>query len=217
MAIDGSGAALQYTSGSWQLSTLSDATGTLWDLSCSGTTCVAVNLKGTAFVWNGSSWSTTALDATAPGVTAAVSCANSALCVADFGDGKVFVFNGAGWVNGPASPAGFPIDGLSCPTATSCMAVSGNYSMTLSAGVWSAPLLADGTGFLIFVRCVSGTGQCVSVDNHGQAVEFNGTAWSGPQQLFATDVNGFVNAIDVSCPALNTCHAVSGTDTVNSA
>jgi hypothetical protein len=95
------------------------------------------------------------------------------------------------------------VDGVSCPSATFCVAIDGSDAdgsdaLTYNGTSWSAPVhigpAVDG------VSCPSAT-FCVAVDKNGDALTYNGTSWSAP-----TKIGGGLTS--VSCSSATFCVAV---------
>ena len=109
----------------------SSATQTLWALSCVSTNfCVAVDLGGHAYVFNGIKWSA-ATKVSVLGLYA-VSCASTYFCVTSDLLGGAYIFNGMRW-QATANVSGFsPLVGVSCPSANSCVAVDSSKAYTVS-------------------------------------------------------------------------------------
>jgi hypothetical protein len=79
-------------------------------------------------------------------------------------------------------------------------------SPAFASNGWSAPTGIDGNENLLSVSCGSAT-FCVATDIGGNALTFNGSAWSGPKLIDSS--NGTGNGLDsVSCPSSSFCVAV---------
>ncbi len=167
-----------------------------------------VAAQALAQMWSAGTWSLmTAADAMVSDVSANdVSCPSASSCVAvgtlvdPAGTHEVFIedlANGT-WsmVPGPGpSPTTNSLGGVSCPSATSCVAV-GFYATaktgqalieTLSGGTWAVtPSPDQGTGYnqLNGVSC-AGVGACVAVGYYSGA--------GGARALIETLANGFVD------------------------
>jgi hypothetical protein len=68
---------------------------------------------------------------------------------------------------------------------------------------WSAPLNVDGSTLIESVSCASSL-FCAAVDQAGDALRYNGSSWSAPQQITEGDL------YSVSCPSTTFCIAVGG-------
>jgi hypothetical protein len=210
------------------------AVGYFNDLIGTGYTDVAP--QALAEAWSGSSWAmVSAADALAPDISVNdVSCSSSTACTAvgsyvgGTGARQVFIedlANGAWAVVPGAEPSatGNYLDGVSCPTATSCVAV-GYYATaktdqalveSLSGGAWSAsPSPDEGSGYnqLNGVSCPTAA-SCVAVGFYSSP--------SGPRVLIETLANGSWKLTpapalaasssyleSVSCPSSSMCVAV---------
>ncbi|WP_172892246.1 hypothetical protein [Jatrophihabitans sp. GAS493] len=95
---------------------------------------------------------------------------------------------------------------ISCPSTTLCVGVDtkGSAATTTDNGVtWSTPVQVDSNdGGLSSVSCATTT-FCVAVDFYGNAFIYNGTNWSGAQ-----DIDGDNAISSVSCPTTTFCQVV---------
>lgn len=91
--------------------------------------------------------------------------------------------------------------GVSCATASSCVAVGGR-AVDFNGSTWSRSLAIRPSEFLSAVSCVRPT-FCTAVDNLGDAWSFNGASWSLPQNI---DFSRIVQSI--SCSNRYFCVAV---------
>jgi hypothetical protein len=76
-----------------------------------------------------------------------------------------------------------------------------------STPTWSSPVSLygySGAGFLSSVSCPSAS-FCMAVDGSGNALSYNGSAWSTP-----VSINGTNSLNSVSCPSASFCMAVDG-------
>lgn len=211
-----------------------------------GTTSVDETNEPAAAKWNGTVWKNVPVPA--PVVTIdggslkSVSCVSITNCVAvgqtSEGTGATpiaYTWNGTSWTQQtlpppPAGASGPELSGVSCSSATNCMAVgdadgAGDGGNTLFADQWNgstwtqqSPLpLPVGTvvSLLTGVSCVSS--RCTAVgwsypaagasykNRHALAEYFNGTSWA-VQQTALPNAHQFLAA--VSCVAIRTCTAV---------
>ncbi len=137
----------------------------------------------------------------------AVSCVSSTFCVGlDLASGSALRWNGTSWSapdrleSGAYLDAGYDMH-LSCASASFCMAVdtSGN-GFAYDGTSWSA---TAGVGLdAVALSCASST-FCVAVSTT-EATIFNGSSWSAPVTVAATDV-----LTSVSCASDSFCIAVS--------
>lgn len=161
-----------YSNGTWgDLAELPDGSSYgVSDVSCtSATFCIAVGGDatpvGTYWRWNGTSW--TRLAAAIPLAGGTVSCATAAFCV-QYSGGQASVFDGATWST-PATIASGDPAGVSCTSASFCIAASKAGAVSTYNGTsWSAPATIDAGG-LVDVSCASST-FCVAVDPAGNVV-----------------------------------------------
>jgi hypothetical protein len=223
----------------------------LFGVSCvSPANCVAVGsidngkagngLSALADTWNGRSWKTSTMKLPAGafdvGITG-VSCAPAADCFAvgsyatltgDFA--LVETWNGKAWTpSTPPSPAGshaIVLYGVSCATATSCVAIGASIGKTGFAAIaerwngvtWVPATLpavrGGGDSQLTSVSCATAT-RCVAAGSHdtfngGESVlieSWNGKAWKVvPAANPAGGNDAFLTG--VSCPSARRCVAV---------
>ena len=166
------------------------------------------------------------------GYFSGVSCASVSLCVIAAGDGVLTSTNPAGreWKTTPfSSPGGAEIEGLSCPSASLCVAMSSNerqemvITSTNPTGgpqAWSTSNI-EGVGGSI--SCPS-TALCVATglhDVHFQTSTESGSRPAGQQELVtSTDptggptawsrvsIAGSTELVDVSCASVSLCVAL---------
>lgn len=100
--------------------------------------------------------------------------------------------------------AGATLGGVSCASATFCVAVdSEGNAFTFNGSSWSQPARIDPNGGGLFrVACPSKV-LCIAIDHAGNVVTFNGAFWTTPQQV---DQFGALNRI--SCPMSTFCMVV---------
>jgi hypothetical protein len=246
----------------WTIQTTANVTGALVSsldgVSCrAASSCAAVGsfLNGgkrrmLAEAWNGSSWRVKSMPnpATSRGILSAVSCTASTACTAvgSYLNGSGFTvtlaerWNGTSWaVQSTPNPAGSTnasLNGVSCPSATSCMAVgkffdSNTSRWTRLAEQWNGTSWAlkptqnaSGETFSTFngVACTSST-SCTTVGGYSTAAgaseanrplaeQWNGISWAlktTPTPAGAT----FATFIGVSCSASTACTAAGGYST----
>ena len=90
------------------------------------------------------------------------------------------------------------VESLSCPSATFCVAVTGDGgAYTFGGRSWSAADHIDTA--LTDVSCPSAS-FCAAVDTSGHALTFNGKSWSVPVTIDTDGVGG-----SVSCPSASFC------------
>ena len=211
-AVDQFGYAFTYNGSSWAYGDwLTQATNLpLTAVSCaSSTLCAAVAEDGTAWVYNGSGWSPTSIDPyseesgspkSIPGdILDAVSCASPATCEALDSYGYTFSYSNGTWTAGTQLP-GSGWAGISCGSATSCIAVGGGSYAVSTGKAWSAPKKIDSAA-VNAVSCPSAA-FCEAVDANGDALTYNGSAWTAPSPALPG-----IPLTTVSCAAPGTCMA----------
>jgi hypothetical protein len=225
----------------WSVMTIRDPAGSvetaLDTVSCQSTTsCFAVGystisdgIENTlAERWNGSSWSVMASPNPTGSILSSlvsVSCPSTTSCFA-VGDYFTAFFettptlvehwNGSGWkiMTSPTGNRGASLDGVSCPSKTSCFAVGytdfGGLVEHWNGSSWKiATSPPDSTYALRGVSCPSTT-SCFAVgDSEVKSLveHWNGSSWSlmaspNPPGSTITVLNG------VSCPSTTSCFAV---------
>ncbi len=99
-----------------------------------------------------------------------------------------------------------PINSVSCPTSSFCVAVTGSQNpgdvLIDQNGTWGSPSSIDGTATLSSVSCSSAS-YCVAVDESGNEVTYDNGTWSTPAAIDS----GGMGLISVSCPASTTVPA----------
>ena len=196
----------------------------------SASRCFAVGeLDGTAGSvslieqWNGTDWSV--VDAPDPSGTfsgrlAAISCADGSSCFA-VGGGLIKRWDGVGWSSMPFPQLGGTLTGVSCPTATMCIAVG------IRAAARFEPVIArwNGTEWSLVatpelqgeyplnaVSCPS-VNSCFAVGevlDAGEAagalvVQWDGNRWSRVQ---SPEITNAQDLFGVTCPSVTRCFAV---------
>jgi hypothetical protein len=176
-------------------------------VSCpSASFCVAANVEGDAFTYNGSSWSAKSLIDNG-GITA-VSCGSVSFCVAVDEEGDALTYNGSSWsapsnIDGVSTNFMSILPSVSCPSASFCVAVDirGN-ALTYNGSSWSAPSHIDATADLNWVSCESAS-ICVAVDLGGNILAYNGSSWTAP-----TDIDDAAVIQATSCASTTFCVAI---------
>jgi len=191
----------------------------IYSVSCpSPSFCVATDIMGNLFTYDGQSWSgATNLDSTGvvgpdscglscPGLS--VSCFSPSFCVVVGIDGHVFVYNGKKWSGPKSLPNSVLLTGVACPSPKFCVAISKGYVNTLEgiftySRKWSSLNQIDGGRLLNSVSCPS-TRFCVGVDET-QSVLYQHRSWSTQGTL---DGYNQGNGLDsLSCPSVTFCVA----------
>jgi hypothetical protein len=203
--------------------------------------CMAVGSAGGAEWWNGMVWQP--LPTPSPGgsndTLLGVSCTSASACTAVgryWSDGLgvwqtvAEGWNGSVWTIQPTVnfPAGSVLDGVSCTTASNCMAVGsaseigcGPYHCRINlaiaeqwngtswTGAWGGLPASRGSIGLSAVSC-PGTTACTGVGNTGAstfAAGWNGTAWA-TQSTQNPSANMSTYLASVSCTTPTACTAV---------
>jgi len=176
-------------------------------LNCTTPTfCAAVPNLNQAVLFNGSAWGAPSTISAAQGFES-VSCVGTTWCISIDGEGNSFVYNGNGW-SGNVGAWG-AANQISCVSSSFCVAVEGGTSVW-DGSSWTQPGDTDNQGQLNSVSCASAT-FCMAVDSAGDALTWNGSAFSAPvlvssePALTGTDASGFTG---VSCPTPTFCRAV---------
>jgi hypothetical protein len=231
----------------WTLVRSPNVNGTPQDNHLSGVSCVGKafcmavgDIDGTSSdktliqKWNGTSWAT--VSSPDPGTGSflnAVSCTSTSFCMAvgSYGTGTaaptlVEKWNGSKWSKltspNPGTPGGNGLDGVSCASTTSCMAVGSSVVSSTATPLaekwngtsWTLTTLPDDTlasSRLDGVSCASAT-FCMAVgvghtgtDDQTVAEKWNGTAWA---LMTYQEPAGTVDVLaGVSCTSATFCMA----------
>lgn len=195
--------------------------------------------------WNGKAWKAVAVKLPGNAISGelfGVSCKSANACVAvglylnssDTGFGLAETWNGKAWaastLPSPKGSVGIELNGVSCATAKSCVAVGEDLTSTgslalaesLSGGTWKAatPPVPAGSfvGTLNAVSCPS-TASCVAVGSYASnsggsvlAESWNGRAWARMAAAPPASSKNDAALTGVSCTSPKNCVAVgSGT------
>ena len=217
------GLAEGWNGSSWAILAAPGAASSLSAISCtSATACMAVGSAAAGPVaesWNGAAWTPQEI-AAGPTALAAVRCTSAAACTAVGSDGSGAAaerWDGTSWALQPV-PAGGALAGLSCPTATDCVAVGAGDTIDQWNGTtWSAQTAAPAAASLSGVSCTSASA-CTAVGAYSSTPPFpfgavrlvehwNGRTWAiqrppVPAGSTATALQG------VSCTSARWCMAV---------
>jgi hypothetical protein len=215
--------------------------GSLSGVSCvSASSCFAVGnwvAKGAeqhtlAESWNGSSWKIVPSpdDGTLSSSLAGISCVSASFCVvvgsyeagSSFGDASaetlVESWNGSAWsIVTSASQAG-SLAGVSCVSASFCVAVGGDLIETWNGSTWSVVSSPGQAGNVLSAVSCSAADSCMAVGyspgtvNSTLAGSWNGSTWSVvPSPSPDSGGDGSV-LTGVSCISASSCTAVGGND-----
>jgi hypothetical protein len=133
IAIDSSGNSYVSRGAQWYLGprVQTSTSQLLWALSCTSMSfCVAIDLSGHAYTYNGTRWSSVAK--ISPLGLYAVSCGATYFCVASDLFGGSYIFNGSKWLKSTVSSGRGALHGLSCASASSCVAVDASHAYRLA-------------------------------------------------------------------------------------
>ena len=162
-------------------------------ISCpTATFCMAVNLLGNAIIWDGNAFSAPQPITPNGEQLAAVSCASPTFCMALDGPSKTWLtWNGSSWSTPQPMGAYQPdpnsifLNGLSCPTATFCVAVGSNGTVSEWHGATWSP---------------------------AQSIDANLANFRGPAAV-TTNEHPNLGLESIACPAANLCVAVGSDGT----
>ena len=168
--------------------------------------CMAVPNLNQVVQYDGTAWTAPVTIAAAKGFES-VACVGTSWCVTIDGEGNSFVYDGGSW-SGNVGAWG-AANQISCVSPAFCVAVEGGTSVW-DGSSWTQPGNDDNQGQLNSVSCAS-LSFCMAVDSAGDALTWNGTAFSAPALVAAepalagTDASGLTG---VSCPTPTFCRAV---------
>jgi hypothetical protein len=128
--------------------------------------------------WNGTTFGGPATLPGANGITA-LGCAPDGYCAAVDAEGYAFALRGGSW-SGTSGDWG-AATGLACVSSTFCVSVSGGIS-TWDGASWTTPAPMGASSTFAGVSCPSAS-SCTAVDRGGEALSWNGTAWSPPTRI----------------------------------
>ncbi len=206
----------------------------LYGVSCtSATSCMAVGTyepageisfsTGMTEEWNGATWSIVPTPDTGYSQLFSVSCSSTAACTAVGYDGAFGAlaerWNGRTWTVQTTAAAGrqSQLDGVSCPSATDCVAVGSGLDLLVevwNGSTWTAqptPHVNFKFGLLTDVSCTSTTA-CMTVGYYyslkgyksGIAEQWNGSVWT----IRPTLKHRGIDLSEVSCVSASACTAV---------
>lgn len=234
------GLLLSWSGGKWTAAAApGPADSFLTGVSCpSPSYCVAVGespdySEGVLLTWSGGTW--TSAQAPLPADAASdpeaqlnsVSCPSASYCLAvgDYSDasgpdeeGLLLTWSDGTWTatSAPSSLGGAGLQGVSCPSASYCVAGAAASLLTWSDGIWTvvnAPGLSGAVEGLDGVSCSSAS-YCVAVgfesttSTNGLLLTWSGGSWTATAAPAA--VNSYVTA--VSCPSSSYCVAAGEYD-----
>jgi len=182
-----------------------------YTVSCASTTsCVGLS-EGLATRFNGTSWS--APQKVLPNIFGQVSCVTSSFCMAvgqDMtGAGFVTRWNGSSWsAAAKIAGAGTSIYGISCTSATFCMATLSTTSLRWNGTTWtSSPIAGSFSNFQGYSVSCTSPSFCMTFDPSLGVSRWNGSSWSALTSLSPTKAYGGV----VECRSTSMCLIVDET------
>jgi len=169
----------------WRPAGTVDPSGQLTSIAClSPAWCMAGNLYGVTFHWNGTAWSKSTLLAGGAGQELTLSCPARNFCLAVGGAGGTQIWNGTSWRTVASFGGGIGFTAVSCVSSAYCVAAltgvsTVNGSSTLVTGEvttwngrsWSVPVLADPDNEIDGLSCPT-TSFCAAGDRSGQVLEY---------------------------------------------
>jgi serine/threonine protein kinase len=176
-------------------------------VSCAASTlCAAADNAGNLYVYDGTSWSSSASTSNLLGT---VSCPSTSFCATvgyDSSGGNGFIYTGSSWSAPDLIDPGYKLHSVSCASPAFCVAGASVNMFVYSGGSWSAPESVDpddGNGKGVeSVSCVQPS-TCAAVDAIGNALIYSNGSWSAPD-----DIDGSAVLDSVSCASASFCVAV---------
>ena len=173
--------------------------------------CVVTDIAGDVFVFNGTSWAETELNATE--VITSVSCPNAQFCEAVDSTGNAYRFNGRNWGSpqridpAPGFSGGHRLNSISCPSSSFCLAsdYDGNV-VTFDGSSWAKPQHVEPSNEeLIYLSCTGSDfcGAIREIEAGGgptSVVMYQDGQWSRPVNI-APDRH----LTGISCPTTQVC------------
>jgi hypothetical protein len=177
-------------------------------VSCAAATfCMAVDLYGNAFSWNGSAWSAPRI--IIPGGDYFIDCPTTTFCLAAATTtGDVWVYRSGSWTHQPPVDVGAWVESLSCASETFCVLNRSGTTQVFNGSSWTTHY-----GVLpyerIQVSCPTNTfcmavGEDLQRGNHGFAAHSaDGATWTSYGQIGS----GEASLVSVSCVSTQFCMA----------
>ena len=200
-AVGSSGRIAYYNGSAWVLQL--DTSGTLYGVACAADNdCFAVGSNGNVYHYNGAAWS--AAHSVGNNVTlTGIDCHMDTSIASQSGYKPYFCF-AVGYQNSntgfayyhPSSAAltswitfniGFQLNGVSCSSASSCMAVGGSNVNTAqvaryNGNTWAAMSIPTPNARMNAVDCVT-PNDCWAVGRSGYVYHYDGNTWSGGSNI----------------------------------
>ncbi|HEX8092567.1 hypothetical protein [Jatrophihabitans sp.] len=165
--------------------------------------CMAADLYGNAFSWNGSTWSTPQHIGDGADV---IDCPTTTFCVAVNADGHIETFRSGSWGHTQLETALGVEMSLSCASQTFCVLMRGGGSLVVFNGASWTEQLTNLSYALQSVSCPTTT-LCVAVGPDGVAAHSaDGATWTRYGQIGS----GAVDLHSVSCVSAQFCVAGAG-------
>ena len=136
-----------------------------------------------ASIFNGTRWSApVTIDTGSLGLVSSLSCASARFCVAADYEGRVIRYTGSGWDKPKSLLPASSATSVSCSSASTCVATSGDEWARYQGGAWSAAKAMGRNITVTAVSCASAS-YCVGIGwanstNAGSSTTFNGSTWS---------------------------------------
>jgi hypothetical protein len=175
----------------------------LTSVSCTSSSfCMAVDTRGAALTYNGSTWSAPLSADSTGGPLTSVSCTSTTFCAAADGSGNALTYNGSTWSSTDADQAN-NITAVSCTSMSFCEAVdSAGNGVNYNGISWTQQLgISPGSVQISGVSCVSTS--CVAQayggsGNHGYRLTYSGGSWSSTGSLGNPVAYGQVTCVSIS-------------------
>lgn len=198
VAVDNRGKAYHYDGTGWSAAMLVEPGGWLSSVSCpSPSWCVAVDYEGKASTFNGSGWSVPASIDSNP--LTGVSCPSSSFCAAVDSAGQAVTFNGASW-SASQPTGGQRLTGISCASSGFCLALGPGQAVRWDGAHWigvgvPANQHAEQLSCASPQSCLAITPNLDGgyVPDAGTVIAWDGTGWSMPTRLAASDAVSCAN------------------------
>lgn len=166
--------------------------------------CAAVTFDGTGLIFDGTAWSAKkgiTFGGGAPtGVT--ISCVYPSYCVHGDNNAYLGTYGPSGW---SSIFARAPATLVSCATTSFCVSASGGDASVFDGDHAFGRTSVDPTDGLTALSCPT-TNFCLAGNTLGQTFTFDGTNWTGPNQLVGHD-RGYIGIGSISCADQNFCVA----------
>lgn len=211
----------------WQAAPAPDLTGDLSGISCTiGGGCMVVgsndDTSAVSAFWNGSSWTTLSVPVPAGNqylvALTGVSCADATDCTAvgytEASEHAPYQPFAEQWTGGawqlrsvPLDDGGYLLSGVSCPSASDCIAVGGPEPVQWNGSSWQL-MSPPSPGYLQSISCSSDT-SCAAFGRTGEGpptdtvgAQWNGTAWTSFRMQ---DGSNHDDPLAVSCVSAANC------------